>query len=102
MGTARTVQGVRGQTGPSICAARQARVPPTCPRGQPLHIKDAVYLAFRKGQMNKEEKLGAAGAGMGVGEQKKGQRKGHSQFPAKLRWEATLGATILSVLNLVK
>ena len=51
--------------------------------------------------MNKEEKLGAAVAGVGVGEQK-GQRRGHSQFPAKLRWEATLGAIILSVLNLVK
>lgn len=52
--------------------------------------------------MNKEEKLGAVGAGVGVGEQEKGLRKGHSQFRAKLRWEATLGATILSVLNLVK
>ena len=31
--------------GPSVCAARQARVPQTSLR-QPPHIKDAVYLAF--------------------------------------------------------
>lgn len=43
--------------------------------------------------MNKKEKLGAVGAGVGVGEQEKGLRKILS-VRAKLRWEAALGATI--------
>ena len=85
MGTARTVRGVREQTGPSICVARQARVPPTCPRGQPPHIKDAVYLAFRKGQMNKEEKLGTAGAGEGA-------KKGTLSVPTKIKVGGNFGS----------
>lgn len=63
----RTELVVHGRSGLSIYAARQARVPQTS-RRQPPHIKDAVYLAFRKERrMNKEEKLEASVEGGGWG-----------------------------------
>lgn len=77
-GASRTAEpAARRQPGPSICAARQARVLRLPPRRQPPCIRGRVYLAFRKeGRVNKGGKRGAQGWERG----QKRIKEGETQF----------------------